>query len=73
MKKKEIIENVAKDIGALVYVGLRKWIDDPFSGKAWNAIGKIDAEKWNDMLKTVAEYMYPEMRKAFFSQFKNIK
>lgn len=70
MNKKQIVENLADDIGGLIHVGLRKWCDDPQSHIIWEAIHKMEDGAWEDLCKIVANEIYPETRKAFKKQFK---
>lgn len=70
MNKKQIVENLASGIGGLLHTGLRKWTDDPQSGVAWRAISEMDDEEWLNVCRQVAEYIYPEFRKAIIKQIK---
>lgn len=69
MKKKQIVENLATDIGYNIHVGLRKWIDCKGAHAAWKAISELPEGEWKNLCGVVANNIYPEMRKAFFKQF----
>lgn len=74
MTKKEIVNNLAQDIGYDIHVGLRKWTEHKRSMDAWRAIAEMsDDGAWEDLCKLVAEDIYPKMRKAFVEQLKEKK
>lgn len=71
MKKKEIVENLALDIGVGIHTALRKYTDHPQSMVAWKAIALMANDgAWKDLCLLVAEDIYKPMRKAFNEQTK---
>ena len=57
-EKKEIIEEIADNVGQGVHTGLRKWSEHPESSRAWVAISKIDDGSWEYICWEVARIIY---------------
>jgi hypothetical protein len=73
MKKVEVVERLAEEIGYWTHVGLRKYTDDPRSGDAWKAIYDMEPEEWSHVVRIAAQQIYPWFRKEITKQLKEKK